>query len=85
MIAVKLVLSAVFALVGLWLWRMANTWSENGKIPKEWVESIDQQPVGRNDPHFGTAGAWQKLMALMAWLFAGLFVLSIGFELTGNL
>ncbi len=85
MIAVKLVLSAVFALIGLWLWRMADRWSENGKIPKEWVESINPQSVGRDDPHFGKAVAWQKLMALMAWFFAGLFVLSIGFELTGNL
>ena len=85
MIAAKLLLAVVFALIGLWLWRMANRWSDNGEISKEWVESIDPQPVGRDDPHFGKAVAWQKLMALMAWFFAGLFVLSIGFELTGNL
>ncbi|TMM49694.1 hypothetical protein [Qipengyuania marisflavi] len=85
MIFVKLFLAAVFALIGLWLWRMANRWSMDGEIPKEWVKSIDPQPVARDDTHFGKVVAWQKLMALMAWFFAGLFVLSIGFELTGNL
>jgi|TARA_R110000751_G_scaffold2018_13_gene9757 hypothetical protein len=84
-IAAKLLLAAVFALIGLWLWRMANSWSESDEIPKDWVESIDPHPVGRDDPHFGKAVAWQKLMAIMAWFFAGLFVLSIGFEMTGNL
>ncbi|MXO50811.1 hypothetical protein GRI42_05765 [Erythrobacter gaetbuli] len=85
MIVLKVLLAAVFALIGLWLWRMARRWSVNEEIPKEWVESIHPQPAGRDDPNFGKAVAWQELMALMAWLFAGLFVLSIGFELTGKL
>ena len=85
MIAIKLLLLAFFALLGVWLWRMANRWSAEGEIPKEWVESLDPQPVGRDDRHFSKAVAWQKVMALFAWFFAGLFVLSIGFELTGNL
>jgi len=84
-IVVKLLLAAFFALLGLWFWRMANRWSADGEIPKEWLDSVEPQPVGRDDRHFSRAVAWQKMMALLAWFFAGLCVLSIGFELTGNL
>ncbi len=64
---------------------MANSWSTKGEIPKEWVESIDSQPVGRDDPDFSKAVAWQKFMAVMVWFFAVLFVLSMAFELAGKL
>ena len=82
---VKVFLAAFLALIGLWLWRMANSWSTEGEIPKDWVESVDPQPVHRDDPHFDKAVAWQKIMAILVWFFSGLFIVSIGFELTGNL
>jgi hypothetical protein len=84
-IVVKLFLTAVFALIGLWLWGMGKRWSADDEIPKEWVESVDPQPVGRDDPHFGKVVVWQKIMAFLAWFFGGLCFVSIGFELTGNL
>jgi preprotein translocase subunit SecG len=84
-IVAKAFLATLFAVIGLWLWRMASTWSTNGKIPKDWVESVDPLPVCPDDPHFVNAIAWQKIMAVLAWLFVGLFVISIALELTGNL
>ncbi|MCL4673742.1 MAG: hypothetical protein KJZ64_12590 [Sphingomonadaceae bacterium] len=85
MIVAKLLLAAFFVMLGLWFWRMANRWLANSEIPQEWVELVDPKPVRRDDRYFGRTAAWQKVMALLAWFFAGLFVLSIGFELTGTL
>ena len=85
MIIAKLFLATLFFAIGLWIWRLANRWSANGEIPKEWIEAAKPKAARRDDPYFGKTVMWQKLMAVLAWLFAGLFVLSIVFELTGKL
>jgi len=63
---------------------MANRWSKNGEIPKDWVEAVEPQPVRRSERGYRAMIVWQKAMAVFAWLFAGLFIVSIGFELIGN-
>ncbi|MCD1621437.1 hypothetical protein [Citromicrobium bathyomarinum] len=64
---------------------MANRWSANGEIPKDWVEAAEPQPVSLGERGFRDVVIWQKILAVLAWFFAALFVISIGLELTGFL
>jgi hypothetical protein len=77
LIVFKLWLGGMMATIGLWFWRLAKKWSEQGEIPKEWVESVKSRPWFRADRGFGAMIAWQRAIAIMFWFFSGLIGLSI--------
>lgn len=85
MIALKLFLGLTFAGLGVWLWRRADRWNARGAIPKDVVEAREPRSWRRSDRGFGLAIAWERMMAILAWAFAALVVVSIGLQLEGFL
>ena len=85
MIALKLFLGLAFAGLGVWLWRRADHWNRLGVVPEDSVEAKRPRPWLRSDRGFGAAIAWERMMAILAWVFAALFMVSTGIELIGFL
>lgn len=85
MIALKLLLGLACVGLGVWLWRRADRWNEQGVIPKDAVEARQPRRWLRSDRGFGAAIAWERMMAILAWAFAALFMASIILELAGFL
>lgn len=83
LIVLKIFLAATLAAIGLWMWRLADRWDEQGEIPSEWVEGSKLHTVKRMDRGFRSSLIWQKIMAILAWLFGALIVISIILQLMG--
>ncbi|RDV06879.1 hypothetical protein DXH95_05645 [Sphingorhabdus pulchriflava] len=83
MVIVAICGAVLFGLLGLGLWRQGEQWKQRGEIPKDWVEAKEPKPVLRDELGFGAAIAWKKAMGVVAWLFAGLCVLSAILQLMG--
>ncbi|OHD09135.1 MAG: hypothetical protein A3E77_15975 [Sphingopyxis sp. RIFCSPHIGHO2_12_FULL_65_19] len=85
MIAVKAASAIALSLLGLWFWRQAATWHDQGEIPEEWVEMRRPRPWRRADKGFRAAVVWQRVMAVLVWFFALMFVASIALQIFGVL
>ena len=85
MIAVKAASAIALSLLGLWFWRQAATWRDQGEIPKEWVEMRRPRPWRRADKGFRAAVISQRVMAVLFWVLALLLVISITLQIFGVL
>ena len=82
-LAVKLLAGLALAVVGRAIWTAATGWKEKGEIPEEWVESVRPRPWRRSDPGFLAFIGWQRAMAVLVYMFAGLCLLSAILQVTG--
>ncbi len=83
LIILKIFLAATLIAIGLWMWRHADRWDERGEIPSEWVEGSNLHTVKRMDRGFRSSLIWQRIMAVLTWLFGALIVISIILQLIG--